>query len=69
MKKSEKEIDVVLGTDEERDAYINKCIDHLLGTLDSVQWVSLAHIRNELAPINIQDKKELLKSLIIDPRK
>lgn len=69
MRKSDKEIDVILSTDEEREKYVNKCVDYLLGTLDSVQWVSLAHVRNELAPITLQDKIELLKSLIINPRK
>lgn len=69
MRKSDKDIDVVDGTDKEREIYINKCVSYLLGTLDSVQWLSLAHIRNELSPISLQDKEQLLKSLIIDPRK
>ena len=69
MRQSDKEIDVVNGTDKEREEYIDKCIDYLLRSLDSVQWVSLAHIRNELAPISLQDKEQLLKRLIINPRK
>ena len=69
MKRSDREIDVIFGTDKEREEAINKYIEYLLGSLDSVQWQSLAHIRNMLAPITLQNKEELLRSLIINPRK
>ncbi len=69
MRQSNGKIDVIFGTDKEREDAVNKYVEYLLGSLDSVQWQSLAHIRNELAPITLQDKKELLMSMIVNPRK
>jgi len=69
MRQNDKKIDVIFGTDKEREDAVNKYIEYLLGSLDSVQWQSIAHIRNELAPISLHDKKELLKSLIVNPRR
>lgn len=69
MRKGGKEIDVIIsGSDREREEYINRCIEQLLDNMSSIQWISLAHIRNELAPTTLQNKKSLLKSLIINPR-
>lgn len=68
MRKSDKGIDVIFGTDKEREDAINKYVEYLLESLDSVQWQALAHIRNELSPISLQDKEELLRSLVINPR-
>lgn len=67
MRQNNKEIDVVGGSEKERERYIDRCVEYLLDNLDSIEWVSLAHIRNELAPITLQDKRELLKSLIVNP--